>query len=125
MEVLKQIKDLLFDVRRNWLLGCLLLFLELFLNVGIIWKVNYTEIDWTAYMQEVEGFLNGTWDYTELKGDTGPLVYSKYKTWWLEYMLKQGLGGRLGVDVTSSLFILSSFNFNLKLHLLHLSKCSC
>ena len=33
-----------------------------------------TEIDWVAYMQEVEGFLNGTWDYVELKGDTGPLV---------------------------------------------------
>ena len=33
-----------------------------------------TEIDWVAYMQEVEGFINGTWDYEELKGDTGPLV---------------------------------------------------
>ena len=26
-------------------------------------------------MQEVEGFVNGTFDYYELKGDTGPLVY--------------------------------------------------
>ena len=26
-------------------------------------------------MQEVEGVVNGTWDYTHLKGDTGPLVY--------------------------------------------------
>jgi len=34
-----------------------------------------TEIDWKAYMQEVEGFLNGTLDYQYLKGDTGPLVY--------------------------------------------------
>ena len=34
-----------------------------------------TEIDWVAYMQEVEGVLNGTFDYTQLKGDTGPLVY--------------------------------------------------
>lgn len=34
-----------------------------------------TEIDWKAYMQEVEGFLNGTLDYAYLKGDTGPLVY--------------------------------------------------
>ncbi len=33
-----------------------------------------TEIDWIAYMQEVEGFLNGTHDYMQLKGDTGPLV---------------------------------------------------
>ena len=34
-----------------------------------------TEIDWKAYMQEVEGFLNGTRDYDRLEGDTGPLVY--------------------------------------------------
>lgn len=34
-----------------------------------------TEIDWGAYMDEVEGVVNGTYDYTLLKGDTGPLVY--------------------------------------------------
>lgn len=34
-----------------------------------------TEIDWVAYMQEVEGVANGTLDYLELRGDTGPLVY--------------------------------------------------
>lgn len=33
-----------------------------------------TEIDWMAYMQEVEGVINGTYDYTKLEGDTGPLV---------------------------------------------------
>lgn len=26
-------------------------------------------------MQEVEGVVNGTYDYLKLKGDTGPLVY--------------------------------------------------
>jgi alpha-1,3-mannosyltransferase len=26
-------------------------------------------------MQEVEGVVNGTFDYSQLKGDTGPLVY--------------------------------------------------
>lgn len=34
-----------------------------------------TEIDWEAYMQEVEGFLGGELDYINLKGGTGPLVY--------------------------------------------------
>lgn len=37
-----------------------------------------TEIDWKAYMDEVEGVINGTYDYTQLKGDTGPLVYVSY-----------------------------------------------
>ena len=34
----------------------------------VIAKVNYTEIDWVAYMQEVEGVKNGTYDYSQLKG---------------------------------------------------------
>lgn len=34
-----------------------------------------TEIDWEAYMEEVEGVINGTYDYTKLQGATGPLVY--------------------------------------------------
>ena len=33
-----------------------------------------TEIDWEAYMEEVEGVINGTYDYAQLKGGTGPLV---------------------------------------------------
>lgn len=38
-------------------------------------QVPYTEIDWIAYMEEVEGYLNGETDYTKLGGGTGPLVY--------------------------------------------------
>ena len=45
--------------------------MNIFVNVVVI----DTEIDWKAYMQEVEGFLNGTRDYRRLEGDTGPLVY--------------------------------------------------
>ena len=42
--------------------------------IDIFFWISDTEIDWVAYMQEVEGFLNGTYDYGQLKGDTGPLV---------------------------------------------------
>lgn len=45
--------------------GCLL----------IIHRVRYTEIDWKAYMQEVQGAIDGERDYTNLRGNTGPLVY--------------------------------------------------
>ena len=41
----------------------------------IVAKVTYTEIDWVAYMSEVEGYLSGEFDYTKLSGGTGPLVY--------------------------------------------------
>ncbi|KAJ4727653.1 Dol-P-Man:Man(5)GlcNAc(2)-PP-Dol alpha-1,3-mannosyltransferase [Melia azedarach] len=41
----------------------------------IINYVPYTKIDWDAYMSQVSGFLEGERDYSNLKGDTGPLVY--------------------------------------------------
>jgi alpha-1,3-mannosyltransferase len=39
-----------------------------------------TKIDWPAYMQQVEGFLDGERDYSKLEGDTGPLVYVIHHT---------------------------------------------
>lgn len=49
--------------------------LDVFLCAVILLRASYTEIDWIAYMQEVKGFLDGQLDYTQLRGDTGPLVY--------------------------------------------------
>jgi hypothetical protein len=34
-----------------------------------------TEIDWTAYMEQVTQFVNGERDYPKMEGGTGPLVY--------------------------------------------------
>jgi alpha-1,3-mannosyltransferase len=53
----------------------LILLSECALCYLIITKISYTEIDWVAYMQEVEGYKSGERDYTKLRGDTGPLVY--------------------------------------------------
>lgn len=53
----------------------LLIIAELLIGLFVVERVPYTEIDWKAYMQECEGFLNGTFDYSKLRGDTGPLVY--------------------------------------------------
>jgi ALG3 protein len=49
----------------------LLLAAEVALGLLIIRKVAYTEIDWVAYMQEVEGYLGGERDYLKIRGDTG------------------------------------------------------
>lgn len=65
----------LFDFKHFHIIASLLLLFELFLNIFIVQVVPYTEIDWIAYMQEVEGVINGTLDYSKLQGDTGPLVY--------------------------------------------------
>ena len=66
---------------------------EFFLNIVVIHRVKYTEIDWRAYMQEVEGVVNGTFDYSQLRGDTGPLVYPAGFVWLymcLYYVTAQG-----------------------------------
>ena len=34
-----------------------------------------TEIDWTAYVEQVTQYLAGERDYTKIQGGTGPLVY--------------------------------------------------
>ncbi|KAK6957620.1 dolichyl-P-Man:Man(5)GlcNAc(2)-PP-dolichol alpha-1,3-mannosyltransferase [Daldinia eschscholtzii] len=41
----------------------------------IIWKIPYTEIDWTTYMEHISLYVSGEHDYTALTGATGPLVY--------------------------------------------------
>lgn len=54
--------------------GCLML-AECLLGYLIIRKVPYTEIDWVAYMQEVDFWMDGEYDYRKIYGNTGPLVY--------------------------------------------------
>ncbi|XP_076632886.1 alg3, alpha-1,3- mannosyltransferase [Colletes latitarsis] len=70
-----KVVSLFTDPRKLLLIGKVFIVLEIILNILVIERVPYTEIDWKAYMQEVEGFLNGTLDYSKLRGDTGPLVY--------------------------------------------------
>jgi alpha-1,3-mannosyltransferase len=70
------VQKLLFDWDYFYILATLLLVGEGLLCALVIYKIPYTEIDWRAYMQEVEGpFVRNEWNYTNLKGDTGPLVY--------------------------------------------------
>lgn len=61
-------KSLLFDVSQLQIVSIGILIVELILNVLVVQNTRYTEIDWKAYMQECEGFLNGTTDYALLKG---------------------------------------------------------
>ncbi|KAL1303625.1 hypothetical protein AAFC00_006985 [Neodothiora populina] len=53
----------------------LLLLADALLTGLVVWKIPYTEIDWKAYMQQVEQYLDGQRDYTKIYGGTGPLVY--------------------------------------------------
>ncbi|KAI8899241.1 Dolichyl-P-Man:Man(5)GlcNAc(2)-PP-dolichyl mannosyltransferase, family GT58 [Globomyces pollinis-pini] len=53
----------------------ILVTVEFLFCLFIIQKVAYTNIDFSTYMQQVQLFLEGQFDYSEIKGDTGPLVY--------------------------------------------------
>lgn len=63
------IKASIFDPAQLYWIAYLILIADFLLNIFIIYSVKYTEIDWTAYMQEVGGFLNGTFDYSQLRGE--------------------------------------------------------
>ncbi|CAL1683388.1 unnamed protein product [Lasius platythorax] len=71
----REFVSLLTDPKKLSLIIKFFILAEIVLNILVIENVRYTEIDWRAYMQEIEGFLNGTADYSKLRGDTGPLVY--------------------------------------------------
>lgn len=103
------IHALFVDPRKINIIACALLIVEIVLNLIVIQKVPYTEIDWIAYMQEVEGVINGTFDYTKLKGDTGPLVYPAgfvYIFMILYYITEHGRNVRLAQYIYAGLYIL-------------------
>lgn len=106
------VQSVLTDPRYTTVIGWLLLVVELCLNVVVIEKVRYTEIDWVAYMQECEGFLNGTWDYSQLKGDTGPLVYPAgfvYIYSALYYVTSHGTNIRLAQYIFLGIYLLQLY----------------
>lgn len=83
-----------------------LLVVDVLLTIGIFCKVEYTEIDHRAYMQEVEGFLQGERDYRKLRGDTGPLVYPAafVYLWSALYKLTDG-----GHDIVTAQYMFMLF----------------
>ena len=75
---MNSIKSLYIGLARekyDYLFFICLIIVECLLGYLIILKVPYTEIDWVAYMQEVDFWLDGEYDYLKIYGNTGPLVY--------------------------------------------------
>ncbi|KAM3718691.1 Dol-P-Man:Man(5)GlcNAc(2)-PP-Dol alpha-1,3-mannosyltransferase [Dirofilaria immitis] len=48
----------------------------------VIRKVAYTEIDWSTYMQQVNCYERGIYNYSKIEGDTGPIVYPAGHIWF-------------------------------------------
>eukprot|EP00940_MAST-03C_sp_MAST-3C-sp2_P003212 g3212.t1 len=86
------------------LVGCPLLLAELILGILIIQKVSYTKIDWDAYMQEVEGPAERyAFVYSDLRGETGPLVYPAGFVWI--YAGLRWIAGGDGSDIRTAQYV--------------------
>ncbi|KXJ19785.1 Dol-P-Man:Man(5)GlcNAc(2)-PP-Dol alpha-1,3-mannosyltransferase [Exaiptasia diaphana] len=104
------VKSLFLEPKNSWIIGLVLFCAELVVNLLVVWKIRYTEIDWQAYMQEVEGVINGTYNYYELKGDTGPLVYPAgfvYIFGGLYYLTNKGTEIIMAQYIFVALYLLS------------------
>ncbi|KAJ5309939.1 uncharacterized protein N7443_002400 [Penicillium atrosanguineum] len=74
----------------------------------IIWKISYTEIDWSTYMQQVSLYISGERDYTAIKGSTGPLVYPAahvYIYTFLYHLTNEGRDILLGQILFAALYL--------------------
>ncbi|CAL3962833.1 unnamed protein product [Diplocarpon coronariae] len=88
----------------------LLLLMDAILTGLIIYKVSYTEIDWTTYMQHVELYIEGERDYTKLTGSTGPLVYPGahvYVYWALYHITDKGRNILLAQRLFGALYLVT------------------
>lgn len=78
-EPLKDLRDgirfMIYNPRSTLIWGPILLAFESALLKLIIWNVPYTEIDYKAYMEQIDIIKSGQTDYTKIYGGTGPLVY--------------------------------------------------
>ncbi|KAI9852338.1 MAG: dolichyl-P-Man:Man(5)GlcNAc(2)-PP-dolichol alpha-1,3-mannosyltransferase [Thelocarpon superellum] len=75
MDPVKLVVDLSTNPRHLRWLCPLLIVADAALCAVIIRKVPYTEIDWRAYMEQIELYLAGERHYQKIVGGTGPLVY--------------------------------------------------
>ncbi|XP_049887414.1 lethal(2)neighbour of tid protein 2 [Pectinophora gossypiella] len=106
------LKGLIINPAQLRFVAFLILVSELVLNIFIVERVPYTEIDWKAYMQECEGFLNGSLDYSKLRGDTGPLVYPAgfvYIYSLLYYLTNHGENIRLAQYIFIGIYLVELF----------------
>ncbi|KAL2406422.1 Dol-P-Man:Man(5)GlcNAc(2)-PP-Dol alpha-1,3-mannosyltransferase [Exophiala dermatitidis] len=69
------LRDLLTNTKHTKWIAPLIMAGEAALCGLIIWRVPYTEIDFTTYMAQVRMFLDGERNYSKITGPTGPLVY--------------------------------------------------
>jgi alpha-1,3-mannosyltransferase len=108
--------------RVGWIV-LLIALCDLFLMAAIAQRFPYTEIDWKAYMEQVEqAFVRGETDYRHIRGCTGPLVYPAGFLWFYYFLYRLTDAGKkrsnaqavfvllhaLGIALTNAAFYLAA-----------------
>ncbi|GEQ70320.1 hypothetical protein JCM33374_g3996 [Metschnikowia sp. JCM 33374] len=75
LDVLNGIRALVLEPSANRVVVPVIVCVSSILCKFIISHVNYTEIDFSTYMQQVDHVNAGALDYSTIVGDSGPLVY--------------------------------------------------
>lgn len=103
----KMAPDLVAQFSKSWRLFELLIVVDFFLTMFVIRTINYTEIDWSTYMVQVSQIFNSSnfnFDYAEIEGPTGPLVYPAGHTYI--YLLLRGLtNGGSDIPAAQTIFL--------------------
>lgn len=77
-QISKRFPQIAQEFFHSWNLVKVLIAIEVVINILVIKNVKYTEIDWSTYMAQVGQIFNSTkfnFNYTQIEGPTGPLVY--------------------------------------------------
>ncbi|KAG7452622.1 glycosyltransferase family 58 protein [Guyanagaster necrorhizus] len=105
-----RIRSLFLDTRYFWILALLVVASDAILVSLIVHFVPYTEIDWETYMIQVETYIKGQRDYSQISGPTGPLVYPAghvYIHQFLHFICDFGKNIKLAQYIYSGLYLLS------------------
>lgn len=92
----------------SWNLVKALIAIEIVINYLVIKHVKYTEIDWSTYMTQVSQVFNRTkpnFNYTEIEGPTGPLVYPAGHL-YVYYLFKELTDGGTNIQFAQYIFMI-------------------
>lgn len=106
-QLIKNGPQLAKDFVNSWNLVKLLIVFEIAFNYLIVRLVNYTEIDWTTYMTQVGKVFsraNLNFNYTEIEGPTGPLVYPTGHL-YIFYLLRELTDGGNNIRAAQYIFL--------------------
>jgi alpha-1,3-mannosyltransferase len=104
------IKSLLIDPSKSKWTAILLWLADAVLCLLIIQKIPYTEIDWMAYMQQIKQVVHGELDYSNIYGDTGPLVYPATHVWIFQvlyHLTEEGTNIRIAQYVFMAVYLVT------------------